>query len=76
VLFLSEESFVFFVCSFVLFVTFLAPSSVLRSEGSSGLPVLLGIFHTGDKKLAVTNLSSEGRVLERFHHLLALLIVD
>ncbi len=44
-------------------------SSVLSS-------VLLGILHTGDKKLAVTNLSSEGRVLERFHHLLALLIID
>jgi len=36
---------------------------------------LLGILQTGDKEPAVTN-SSEGRVLERFHHLLPLLIVD
>ena len=38
--------------------------------------VLLGILQTGDKELAVTNLSSEGRVLDRFHHLFPLLIVD
>ena len=38
--------------------------------------VLLGILQTGDKDLAVTNFSSEARVLERFHHLLALLIID
>ena len=38
--------------------------------------ILLGILHTGDKQLAVTDLSSEGRVLDRFHHLFTMLIVD
>ena len=38
--------------------------------------VLLGILQTGDKEVAVTNLSSEGRVFDRFHHLFTLLIVD
>jgi len=38
--------------------------------------VLLGILQTGDKEIAVTNLSSEGRVLDRFHHVFTLLIVD
>ncbi len=39
-------------------------------------PVLLGILQTGDKEIAITNLSSEGRVLDRFHHVFTLLIVD
>ncbi len=38
--------------------------------------VLQGILQTGDKELAVTNLSSEGRILDRIHHLFTLLIVD
>jgi len=38
--------------------------------------VLLGILQTGDKELAVANLSGEGRVLDGFHRLFTLLIVD
>ena len=46
------------------------------SERDLQYSVLLGILHTGDKEIAVTNLSSEGRVLDSFHHLFTLLIVD
>ncbi len=45
---------------------------------SSGLLYanLLSILQTRDEEIAVTNLSSEGRVLDRFHRLFTLLIVD
>jgi len=60
------------VCSHLFPVEFTAKVS----QRDLQCPVLQGILQTGDKEIAVTNLSSEGRVLDRFHHLFTLLIVD